>query len=123
VSRSSLAERQRKPSAEPDDLVDRGRRPVNGIPAQPLPQQVDGLVVGEHLERNWMRALGRDHPGELVAAGDDDHAARAGRQQRPDLTLRTGVVQHHEQPLAVHQATEEPDPPVERFRHPGAGDP
>ena len=69
--------------------------------AEPGGQQLRGLGVGEDVEGEQPGAVGGGQAGQLAAAGDQHQAARAGRQQRPDLLLVAGVVQHDQHPPAA----------------------
>ena len=115
------AQRQRQPRAQLDQLI-RGAGVV-GDPfrAEAAGQQFLRLGVGEHVQGERGRALGGDQAGELAAAGDDDQAARAGRQQRPDLIDVACVVQQHQHPLAGQQAAVQARLRVQAGRNPGGG--
>jgi hypothetical protein len=60
--------------------------------------------MAQDVQDDQPGVVGGGQPAQLAAAGNDDQAGRAGRQQRPDLLLITGVVQHDQHPLAGQQA-------------------
>ena len=81
---------QRQVPAQRGDL---GHRRVLGVKARPRgePYQQPCCLIGvEDLEPDGMRVFERR---ELLAAGDQDQAARRARQQRPDLLAASRVVQ------------------------------
>ncbi len=77
-----------------------------------------GRAAGiEHVQPDPARAVARDEPGEVVATGDHDGAARPGRQQRADVGGVAGVVEHHQDALARGQAPVERDLCLQEPRH------
>ena len=112
------AQRQGQPRAQLDQLVRGAGSSATRCGAEPAGQQFLRLGVGEHIQGERERALGGDQAGELVAAGHDDQAAGAGRQQRADLVDVPGVIQQHQHPLAGQQAAVQA-----RLRVQAGGDP
>ncbi len=121
------AQREREvPAAQRDPDV-RGGVVAGRDVGDGAPEQVDGLVGGEHVHGDADRA----RHGQAAAAGDQHQAVRPVGQQRPDLVGVRGVVQHHEraqpgQPLPVEggapvevvgdplaRHAEQPEEPVE----------
>ena len=97
-------QRQRQPRAQFDQLIGGGRLGGDAFGAEAAVQQFAGLAAGEQIEGERVGALGGDQAGELAAAGHDDQAAGAGRQQRPDLVGVAGVVEQHQHLPAGQQA-------------------
>ena len=97
-------QRQRQACAQRGDLVDRGGFGRSPARADAGGNQMRCFVTAEDVKAQEPGAIGGDQPGELAAAGDDDQAGRAGRQEWPDLTTVAGVVQHDQHPLLCQQA-------------------
>lgn len=85
-----------------DDLLARevGEQP-HRVPFRERPHRdPDGVQTGERVRR----------------CHQDEHAGR-GRDQRPYLRGRIGVVEHHQQPSVGHQPAEQADPVLCRRRY------
>ena len=65
-------------------------------------QQVRGLVRGEGVQADHGGVL---QCGQPPPAGDQDQAARAARQQRPDLVVPSRVIEHQQDLLPRGVAT------------------
>jgi hypothetical protein len=97
-------QRQRQPRAQFSQLRHRRRLGHHPPRAQAAGQQLPCFRLSQHVEGEQARAVGRGQPGELIPAGNQHQAARAARQQRPDLRSITGIVQHDEHPPPGQQA-------------------
>jgi hypothetical protein len=60
-----------------------------------------------HLERSEPQGRGAERRTEVAAAGDDDHAAGAGRQQLPDLVGAAGSVQQDQDSAVLGHGPEQ----------------
>jgi len=76
AARGGQGQSERQPGAAGDDLLDRRLLRGHAFLSYAAHQQIAGLIVGEQLQRQRAGALHRDQSGELVAAGDQDGAAR-----------------------------------------------
>jgi hypothetical protein len=93
--------------AEPGQLRDRLGLGVDPLGAQQAAQQELRLAGGQYVQVELGRAVEGDQPAQPVAAGDQDQAAGAGRQQRADLLGVAGVVQHDQHaPVRQHAAVQ-----------------
>ena len=90
---SGDAERQRQVPAEPGDVTDRLRLRMCAGRADDGRQQFGGLAGRHQVQRDGRRAGQRSHPGRT---GYQHRASGAPRQQRTDLRLVGGVVEHDE---------------------------
>jgi len=111
-------QREGKPGAPGDDLVDRVRLGVDAARADPPGQHRPGLVGGEHVEGEQVRALGGDQGGEVGPAGHDGGAAGRAGQERSDLGRVACVVQYDQDAPAGQQAAVQRHLPVGLGRHP-----
>jgi hypothetical protein len=86
-----------------------GGEPVR---ADQVGQQGAGLIRGEHVEDEAVRAVAGDQAAHVVPAGDQHGAATPAGQQRPDLLGVAGVVQDDEHPPVRQQAAVDGAGPV-----------
>jgi hypothetical protein len=115
-------ERQRQRRAPGQDLVDRDRVVGEPVPAQPVPQHPGRLRGAEQVQRQRVRALRGDQPGQLVAAGHHDQAGGRSGQQRAYLFGVGGVVQHDQHPAVRQQAPVRADLGLQPGGHPAGRD-
>jgi hypothetical protein len=87
------AQREREVDAQLGELAGRFVFGVDALVAQHPGEQVQRVVRAEHVERELAGAVHGDQSAHPVAAGHHDHAAGAGRQQRPHLVRAGDVVQ------------------------------
>ena len=100
-------QRQRQPGALRGQR--RGGLGVGVNPAADQPaQQADRIRHRQQVQVQALRTIPGHQAGQRVAAGHQRHAAGGGRQQRPYLLGRAGVVQDDQHPPAGQQ------PPVPR---------
>ena len=108
---SEQGDGQRQIPTQPGQLGDRvGVRAVLGAAGQ-AGEQLDGLVRGQDVQRQWLRAVQGD---QTAAAGDQYQAPGRPGQQRFDLGVPDGVVQHQQHLLVDQAAT----PPLRPRFHP-----
>ena len=110
--RATAMDRARGKRAQ-DSMISRRRFGLGHHPvlAEPAGQHLQGLVGGQHIQRDQRGALRGHQPGQLVPAGHHDQAARRAGQQGPDLSRVARVVQHDQHLLAVEQAAVQGGPP------------
>ena len=102
---------QRQIPAQPGQLGDgAGVGAVLGAAGQ-AEEQLDGLVRGQGVQRQWLCAVQGD---QAAAAGDQHQAPGRPGQQRSDLGVPGGVVQHQQYLLAGQAAA----PPLRPRLHP-----
>ena len=68
-------QREGQPGTPVDDLCDHVRLGGDPLGAEPVGQQLHGLLIGEQVEGQRLGAGFGDQSAELVAAGDQDEAA------------------------------------------------
>ena len=88
---------QRQAPAHRGYLGDRAGVGGGPVGTEPGGQHGPGVRAGEHVEGEQVGAFGDGQPGELVTAGDQHQAAGRAGQQRADLLLVEGVIQHDQQ--------------------------
>ena len=90
--------RERQQAAQVDDPPGRGGLGDHPVHAEDPAQQRHRLVRIEHAEVYQADAF---QDAEAGPAGHQHRAARAARQQRPDLAFADRVVEHHQNPPSV----------------------
>jgi hypothetical protein len=108
--RAGDADRQRQVPTQPHDL--RGGR-VGGAPPGDPAQQRDRVAGREQAQVEQVRA---GQPDQRGPAGHQHRTAGRAGDQRPDLPLVDGVVDHHEHPPARGAAAVQGDPLRDRRR-------
>src|SRR6185295_776151 len=109
-ARGGDGQREGKPCAAGDDVVDRVRFAAGPAGAEAASEQFAGFSHGEQVQRQRNRALPGDQAGEVSAAGHEGHAAGRPGEQRADLLDVACIVQHDEHAPAGEQAPVQPSP-------------
>jgi hypothetical protein len=96
--------RQRQPRAHREQVGDRLGLGRESFMPEVAGQQLSGVGLGQDVEVEQVSAVQGGQTGKTMAAGDQNRAGGAARQQRTYLVGVAGVVQHDQHLLVGHQA-------------------